>query len=527
MVSAVDRPAAFAARLRRDGVLFLMPRNLYQGWPFSNDFTRHILAAPSSCFPQLAAMIPELPVRYLDAGLDRRLDYTDYLAQLGSAPVVCLSAVSPLVALNTELTVRLIRKHFPNTLIVLGGHHATFYADQWLARGVHVVVRREGEPPFQNLLRALRDGRPLDDIPGLSYRDRDGRARHNPEAPFLPDLDALPLPNWDIVDLAQYRFRLQPLGHPATIESARGCPHGCAFCCAASMWNHTQRFKSAERIIGEMENLVGRGVGQILFADDNFAARRDRDLRVFDEILKRGWRLGLWCFLRADLALSDPEYLDVATRAGLRMVYIGYETVCDETLDKYEKNPAKGVGPAAYPQIYRLLKSRGVFVYGLFVRDFDAEQEDKVRWPVWRQVRRISDITAQTRFIPMRGVPGSEDLAARGYELKDLFYHDRFMPAFRYRGRPQGSRYVLTAAYDLLKPANFYKMLAGSFVERSFFRSLYRGLLADLFRLRWLNLRAFAVTMRPNLPLDERQRRISTMFRRAFGVAETPPGGED
>lgn len=527
MVSAFNRPPAFAARLRRDGVLFLMPRNLYQGWPFSNDFTRHILSAPSSCFPQLAAMIPELPVRYLDAGLDRRLDDTDYLALLGGAPVVCLSAVSPLVALNTELTVRLIRKHYPQTLIVLGGHHATFYADDWLARGVHVVVRREGEPPFRDLLQALQTGRALDDIPGLSYLARDGRPRHNPDAPFLTDLDALPLPNWDMVDLSRYRFRLQPHGHPATIESARGCPHACAFCCAAAMWNHTQRFKSAGRIVAEMENLVGRGVGQILFADDNFAARRERDLEIFAEILRRGWRLGLWCFLRADLALNDPEYIDLATRAGLRMVYIGYETVCDETLDRYEKNPASGVGPAAYPRIYRLLKERGVFVYGLFVRDFDAEQEKKVRWSVWRQIRRISDITAQTRFIPMRGVPGAADLAALGYELKDLFYHDRFMPAFRFHGRQQGSRYALTAAYDLLKPANFYKLIAGSFVERSFFRSLYRGLIGDLLRVRWLNLRAFVTTLRPSLPLDRRQQRVAALFRKAYGVNDPPPVGED
>jgi anaerobic magnesium-protoporphyrin IX monomethyl ester cyclase len=85
-----------------------------------------------------------------------------------------------------------IRSRFPHLPIVWGGYFASNYTAAALNAGyVDYAVRGQGEQTFLDLLEAIRGLRNLNDIPGLSYKNADGKACHNPERP-MKGLDQYP-----------------------------------------------------------------------------------------------------------------------------------------------------------------------------------------------------------------------------------------------------------------------------------------------------------------------------------------------
>ena len=487
----------------RPRVLFVKPALGFGSWPFSNDFImRYVLRVSSSTFPALIGAVGADGVAMYDGVFERGATVRGVAELARDFPVVSLSVVSSLLALNTEVQIHAIKRWAPQTKIVLGGHHATFYPEQWVARGVDAVVRHEGERTFPEVAERLLSGQTPAGVAGVTWRDGESAVTET-DRPLAPDLDQLPLPDWSPVDLRLYDAGLAPHGLSATIETARGCPHRCVFCAATAMWRNRQRIKSVDRVMTEVQRLYDRGVRQILIGDDNFGVHRARDLELFARLKPLG--VALWAFVRADTIFFDPEWVAAATEAGLRMTLIGFENLNRDMLQRYEKGQQGDLGFAEYREVYRRLKAGGAFVYGLFVRDYDFSGDDA--WPA-RRIAQVCDISAQTRFIPMNGVRGVEQLRAQGYAVKDMFYHDRFWPGFTRDGRPQENRFVGALIYDLLKPRNFTKMFWGTYVERTFLRRLYLGLFKDVFSVTPTRLKVAFIAALRRLSPQERQERI-------------------
>lgn len=483
-------------------VLFAKPAPGYQAWPFSNDFTRRLYRAPSAAYPALTATLGREGVAFYDGVFERGATPIKLARLAARFPIVALGVVSPGMALTTEIQVRAIQRYAPNTKIILGGHHPTFYADDWVRRGVDAVVHAEGERTFPELVERLLAGRDLAGVAGLTWNDH-GAPITEADRPHVRDLGDLPLPDWSPIDFGLYDLGLLPHGLTGTIETARGCGHHCNFCAAAAMWKHRQRFKSVERVVAEIAQLYDLGVRQFMIADDNFGVHRERDLAIFDYLARLD--VALWAFVRADTIHHDAQWARAATRAGLRMALVGFENLSRELLDTYGKGQAADLDYAAYRDVYGRLKEGGAFVYGLFVRDYDFSGRDA--WSA-RRVAAVCDISAQSRFIPMRGVAGSQALAAQGFDVKDMFYHDRFWPSFSHEGRVQPRRFAGALVVDLLKPRNFWKLMAGSYVERTFFRRLFTGLLADVLAVTPRRLRAALIAARGSWSPQKRQERI-------------------
>lgn len=505
-IPAIARPD----RLR---VLLSKPANLYRSWPFSNDFMRHIFPVAAATYPQLAGAAAKYRPQFLD-GLFERMSPAEYLARAARADVLAMGVVSSMLALNTELTIQRVKAINPRCRVVLGGHHATLYADEWLRRGADYVVRGEGEEAFTALLDRIDAGLVPRDVPGVSYREN-GEFHHNPAAPLAKDLDWVPMPDWSILNWAIYNLGVSDRGRSATIETARGCPFPCTFCSVSTMWNRSQRFKSADRVLAEIENVYAHGVRQLVVGDDNFGAKPARDMVVFEEIARRGLDLSWWCFIRVDTVLRRPEFIQAAGRAGLRFAFVGYESLDDDILRQYGKDPSGRYTVADYRTVFERLRAANVFVYGLFVRHAETRRE---KFRAWLSTRKVADITAQTRFIPIKGTPSAADLESRGYQVKNSFYQDRILPAYENDGRDQSSGFVLTALIDLFQPANFYRMWRGTWMQRQFFRRLYGGMVRDLAGVTPSRLRTLWTANRTARSLDARQNSIVSSMVNRLGV---------
>jgi len=125
---------------------------------------------------------------------------------------------------------REIRARFPTLPIVWGGYFASNYTEAALnAPYVDYAVRGQGEQTFLDLLDALAGRRDLKDIPGLSYKDADGKARHNPERP-MRRLDDFPWYPYHRLPAEKYLLPTFLGLRTAVHQASLGCPYRCNFC---------------------------------------------------------------------------------------------------------------------------------------------------------------------------------------------------------------------------------------------------------------------------------------------------------
>jgi len=138
------------------------------------------------------------------------------------------------------------------------------------------VVRRE----FDYAIPEVAQGRPWDEIQGLSYR-AGGRIHHNPDRPFIEDLDALPMVT-EIYhrDLTMEHYLIPYLRYPyVSFYTGRGCPGHCVYC----LWPQTftgrrYRVRSVPNVVAEVRRCLELfpQAAEIFFDDDTFTADGER-----------------------------------------------------------------------------------------------------------------------------------------------------------------------------------------------------------------------------------------------------------
>ena len=216
-----------------------------------------------------------------------------------------------------------IRKAHPESHINTGGPHVSPLAIDWLSHypAFDSVVIGEGEASLLELAEHLRDGKPAEGIPGTAYRDLNG-PRIAPTRPPIADLDSLARP-WEHFD---YGFLI----------TSRGCPGRCSFCCSPMLWGQKVRFRSADNVLDELQQLVSsRGHRYLHVKDDTFTADKKRLLAICRGIVDRGLTFRWACDTRVDLLGSDE--LEAMRRAGCVKVNLGIESANDEVLNHLNK----------------------------------------------------------------------------------------------------------------------------------------------------------------------------------------------
>ena len=161
---------------------------------------------------------------------------------------------------DIALTLAHIAHEFGAT-VFLGGPDPTYTPQTYLADpAVDIVVHHEGELTLVELLEAWRNGKlKMKDyahIPGIAYRDPEGGFVINPRRSFILNLDELPLPARDMIDMQNYleTWREHNGYASLSISLARGCPYGCEWC-ADSVHGQEFRLRSPEGVVAEVKML--------------------------------------------------------------------------------------------------------------------------------------------------------------------------------------------------------------------------------------------------------------------------------
>lgn len=224
-------------------------------------------------------------------------------------------------------------------LVIVNGSDATDHLVAYFAHGVDYVLIGEGEVTLGELLNALERGSAWDrgEIRGLAWRDERGQIRRAPAREFQRDLDRLPFPAWDLVDVPRYR-RLWERRHgyySMNLVTTRGCPYHCNWC-AKPIYGQRYNVRSPENVVAEMRWLKDRySPDHICFADDIFGLKPQWIERFGEVANSTGSATPFKCLLRADLV--NDSTVSALSRAKCQVVWMGAESGSQKILDAMEK----------------------------------------------------------------------------------------------------------------------------------------------------------------------------------------------
>ena len=265
-----------------------------------------------------------------------------------------------------------IKQQRPATKIGFVGAHAMVLPTETLKASwaIDWVARKE----FDFTCKEVAEGRDLATVKGVSYKDSEGKIKHNPEREMITDMDSLP---WvaDVYkrDLQIEKYFIGYLQHPyVSMYTGRGCPAQCTFCLwPQTIGGHKYRVRSAQNVADEMAYMkkIFPQVREFFFDDDTFTANLPRAR----EIAKKLGPLGVdWsCNSRANL---DYDTIKSLKDNGLRLFLVGYESGNDDTLTRIKK----GVTTAEMRRFTKDCHKAGVVIHGTFILGLPVETKETI-----------------------------------------------------------------------------------------------------------------------------------------------------
>ena len=219
-------------------------------------------------------------------------------------------------------------------LVILCGADATDHYETYLAKGADYVLIGEGEETLIELLEHLSVEKDVNEIVGLAT-SRTSKVKRRAD---ISNLDALPFPAWDLVDVETYRsIWLKRQGYfSMNMVTTRGCPFHCNWC-AKPIWGQRYHSRSPENVAAEMKWLKETyHPDHIWFADDILGLKPGWLPRFAEAVRAQGSRIPFKCLSRADLLTREGE-VDALARAGAQTVWMGAESGSQKILDAMDK----------------------------------------------------------------------------------------------------------------------------------------------------------------------------------------------
>ncbi|NQT75645.1 MAG: radical SAM protein [Candidatus Omnitrophica bacterium] len=258
---------------------------------------------------------------------------------------------------------------------IMVGPHVSAEPEDALRRGGHFLdaaARRE----YDYTLKEFANTGGISDLKGVSYL-KDGEVIHNPDRPFIEDMDDLPFPAWHHIDPRDY-YAPAKRNPFLTLITGRGCEGRCTFCLFPQvMYGRHYRPRSPENVLDEIEYDIRLfpGLKEIMFEDDTFTLARfhGRLARICQGMLDRKIRISWACNARPDI--QDLSLLRLMKKAGCRMVCVGFESGDENIL----ANLKKGTSPGAMMNFARLCRKAGISVHGCFIIGAPGETADSIK----------------------------------------------------------------------------------------------------------------------------------------------------
>lgn len=342
------------------------------------------LINPDSSFLTNARVMPNLGILYILASLKQMRFDADFIDLAGGVEmeipqsetfgITATTAQYP----NALFLLRYLKKSYPGAKVAIGGAHATMASEECMADGFDSIIVGEGEFVTGDFVTGRRSG--------------------IIRAPLIQNLDLLPFPDRTLV--ADYNYTIDEK-RTATIISSRGCPYACTFCC--KNWGRKIRFRSAENVVHEAEEIAKLGYEGIMFYDDEMLFNWERDRQIYEAIhdLNFVWR----CFTRANFLHLEKHRERIKTMAdnGCKEILIGVESGCDRILKNVNKETTVKMNERAIKNLY----DHGIRVKAAMIVGLPGETQETLT-ETWNFCERMEDFVSDWDFSVLVPYPGSD-----------------------------------------------------------------------------------------------------------------------
>lgn len=286
--------------------------------------------------------------------------------------VVIMNAATP--SMESDLsTCQVIKEVNSEIKTAVIGIHGTCLPDDCfrMQSCLDFIVRGEPEFTVLDLCVAIDKGVELKSVDGLSYRENESYF-HNPDRAFVDNLDILPLPAWDLVDIDKYRM---PFTNKKflLVATGRGCPYQCTFCADNAYYGKKLRLRSPKKIVDELEwDVLQFDVKDFLFWSESFTINTDFAKQVADEIISRKLDINWVCNSRVDNV--DSEFLVKIKKAGCWMIGFGIESGNQDILNSVKK----GINVKDTVKAVELSKKAGLEVTAHCILGFPQDTKETI-----------------------------------------------------------------------------------------------------------------------------------------------------
>jgi anaerobic magnesium-protoporphyrin IX monomethyl ester cyclase len=272
--------------------------------------------------------------------------------------------------------------------VLVNGSDSSDHVSEYLRQGFEYVLLGEAEWTLLELVRALLRDCELEPehIPGVTFlRDANDEVFRTPSRPLLRDLDSLPLPARDLMDLKAYRnaWKSRHELFSLNLVASRGCPYRCNWC-ARPIYGASFHIRSAEAVADEMRELkYTYGAEHLWFADDLFGLRPSWVMELADAVERRNASVPFK--IQSRVNLITPETAAALRRAGCTEVWMGVESGSQKVLDAMDKG-------TRVDQVYKArehLRRQGIRACFFLQLGYPGE--------TWEDIQQTVQLVRQTR----------------------------------------------------------------------------------------------------------------------------------
>jgi anaerobic magnesium-protoporphyrin IX monomethyl ester cyclase len=253
-------------------------------------------------------------------------------------------------------------------LLVAGGPLPTVEPSRYLD-DFDVVIVGEAERTMLDLAKKFLANQDFKDVHGIVFKD--GSSIHQtPVRKRIEDLDSVPFPARDLFENNSYKkyYRTRFGYGMASMISSRGCPFECDFC-SRPVFGESLRSRSPANIVDEIELIVSLGYDTVWFADDCFTISKDHVMKICDELIHRGVKVGWQCLSRVDAL--DFKMAKRMKEAGCQRIYFGIESGDERTL----KTMRKHIDLASARTAVENANSAGIQTGAFFILGYPGEDD--------------------------------------------------------------------------------------------------------------------------------------------------------
>jgi len=235
-----------------------------------------------------------------------------------------------------------VKENSKESQVIIGGPHPSICPHHFVDRGVKFdyLIIGEGEHTFYELIHALQTSKNIDEVKGVAYVNS-GKLKFTKPRELIQDLDSLPLPAYDKVDMKYYcrpnAWAIRPIYISSfNMFTSRGCPYNCNFCVAHTIFGRKVRFMSPRRVVEHIEHVIKNyQVDALYFGDESFTVSKKRIYEIFNLLKEKKIKILFGCQTRVNLL--DEELLRFIKKNGCIQIELGIESGSNKMLEIINK----------------------------------------------------------------------------------------------------------------------------------------------------------------------------------------------